>query len=80
MPLRVVETALLLGSLRRIVRPTDAPKLQPIRSLAYFRPVVNELQSQPVPDGYLDYLRRKLTRVTRPLSADVQKTSFLDDR
>ena len=79
-PLRVVETALLLGSLRRIVRPTDAPKLQPIRSLAYFRPVVDELQSQPVPDGYLDHLRLKLNKVTRPLSADVQKTTFLDDR
>ena len=79
-PLRVVETALLLGSLRRIVRPTNAPKLQPIRSLAYFRPVVDELQSQQVPDGYLDHLRLKLNKATRPLSADGQKNTFLDDR
>lgn len=34
-PLPVVETALLLGSLRRLIRPADAPRLSPIRSLAY---------------------------------------------
>jgi len=37
-PLETVETALLLGSLRRLIRPADAPRLSPIRSLAYFRP------------------------------------------
>lgn len=61
-PLRVVEIALLLGSLRRIARPTGAPTLQPIRSLAYFRPVVDEIQSQQVPNGYLEYLRRTLNK------------------
>ena len=35
-PVHVVETALLLGSLRRLIRPADAPRLSPIRSLAYF--------------------------------------------
>jgi hypothetical protein len=39
-PLHVVETALLLGSLRRLIRPAHAPRLSPIRSLAYFRPVI----------------------------------------
>jgi hypothetical protein len=33
-PLRLVETALLLRSLRRLIRPGDAPRLSPIRSLA----------------------------------------------
>jgi hypothetical protein len=59
-PLPVVETALLLGSLRRLIRPAGAPRLPPIRSLAYFRPVIEELQAHPVPVGYLDYLRLKL--------------------
>ena len=59
-PLRVVETALLLGSLRRLIRPADAPRLSPIRSLAYFRPVIDELCTHPAPEGYLDYLRLKL--------------------
>jgi hypothetical protein len=35
-PLRLVETALLLASLRHLVRPTDDPALPAIRSLAYF--------------------------------------------
>jgi hypothetical protein len=29
-------------------------------SLAYFLPVIEELKLQPLPDGYLDYLRLKL--------------------
>ncbi|HWB95600.1 MAG TPA: hypothetical protein VG672_02830, partial [Bryobacteraceae bacterium] len=48
-PLQVVETALLLGSLRRLIRPADAPCLSPIRSLAYFRPVIDELRTHPAP-------------------------------
>ena len=79
-PLNVVETALLLGSLRRLVRPEDAPPLSQIRSLAYFRPVIDELQAHPVPDGYLDYLRLKLRRAAAALPADARKSTFSDDR
>ena len=39
-PLETVETALLLGSLRRLIRPADAPQLSPILSLAYFLPFI----------------------------------------
>ena len=59
-PLDVVEAALLLGSLRRLMRPTGAPALAGIRSLAYFRPVVGELLDAPLPDGYRQYLRLKI--------------------
>ena len=59
-PVSLVETALLLGSLRRLCRPSDVRPLPRIRSLAYFQPVIEELQEHPVPDGYLDYLRLKL--------------------
>jgi hypothetical protein len=79
-PLHVVETALLLGSLRRLVRPEGAPPLSPIRSLAYFRHVIDELQAHPVPDGYLDYLRLKLRRAAAALPADAWKSTFSDDR
>lgn len=71
-PLVVVEAALLLGSLRRLVRPTDAPPLPPVRSLAYFRPVVDELRAHPAPESYLDYLRLKLGRAKVTASADAQ--------
>lgn len=67
-PLQIVESALLLGSLRRLIRPLDAPHLSPIRSLAYFRPVIEELQDNPAPENYRDYLRLKLRQaaVVRP--------------
>ena len=64
-PLTLVESALLLGSLRRLIRPAEAPSLPPVRSLAYFQPVIAELQQQSLPHGYLDYLRTKLQRVSQ---------------
>ena len=81
-PLRLVESALLLGSLRRLARPTDFPPLTPIRSLAYFQPVIDELLAHPAPDNYLDYLRLKLRRIAaeRSIPADVQEKTFSDDR
>jgi hypothetical protein len=48
-PLETVETALLLGSLRRLIRPADSPPLTPIRSLAYFRPVIEESRPGKLP-------------------------------
>ena len=80
-PLAVVETALVLGSLRRLVRPPDAPPLPPVRSLAYFRPVVEELRTHPAPGGYLDYLRLKLRQAlgSRP-PANTQISTLSDDR
>jgi hypothetical protein len=80
--LALVESAFLLASLRRLARPTEAPPLPPIRSLAYFLPVIEELLAQPMPENYLNYLRLKLRSLAaqKPLSADVQKNTFLDDR
>jgi hypothetical protein len=85
--LRVIESAFLLASLRRLIRPKDLPPLSPIRSLAYFLPAIEELLADPSPDNYLDYLRLKLNRIlnnkdedTDQDSADVQKTTFSDDR
>ena len=65
-PLSLAETALLLGTLRRLVRNSDLPPLAPIRSLAYFQPVITELQQQPLPNGYLDYLRVKFQKIAGP--------------
>ena len=81
-PLRVVESALLLASVRRMVRPADGPPLSPIRSLAYFQPVIDELLSHPPADNYLEYLRLKLRRMAgeKSASAEVQKRTFSDDR
>ena len=64
-PLAVVETALLLASLRRMVRPPDVPPLPRIRSLAYFQPVIEELleprsrRLSPVPAPQASRYRRQ---------------------
>jgi len=81
-PLRVVESAFLLASLRRLIRPADGPPLSPIRSLAYFLPVIDELLAHPAPENYLEYLRLKLCRIAeeRGTPAKVQKKTFPDDR
>ena len=79
-PLETVETALLLGSLRRLIRPAEAPRLSPIRSLAYFRPVIEELCEHPAPENYREYLRLKLRQVAKTMPADDQKNTFSDDR
>ena len=79
-PLQIVESALLLASLRRLIRPADLPPLTPIRSLAYFQPVIDELLAHPMPDNYLEYLRLKLNRIAAPPALPVQKNTFSDDR
>jgi hypothetical protein len=38
----VIENAFVLAAARRLMRRTDAPPLGPIRSLAYFLPVIEE--------------------------------------
>jgi hypothetical protein len=70
----------LLATLRRLSRSSDLPPLLKIRSLAYFLPVIAELQQQPLPDGYLDYLRLKLQKQPQAIRPGVQKSTFSDDR
>ncbi|MGA2675191.1 MAG: hypothetical protein ABSE99_18425 [Terracidiphilus sp.] len=73
----IVETALLLGSLRRVARPRDLPPLPRIRSLAYFQPVIEELLANPAPDGYLPYLRFRLRRIMDKAESDPAPGSML---
>ena len=62
-PLLIAQHALVLGAARRLSRPADAPPLAPIRSLAYFTSVIDELlAADPDPD-YFRYLRHKLQRL-----------------
>ena len=53
----VVETALLLGTLRKLRRPIEDPVPTTIRSLHYFLPVIEEILRDPIPAPYIDYLR-----------------------
>jgi hypothetical protein len=60
---KVIENALVLAATRRLLRPADAPPLGPIRSLAYFLPVIEEVLELRVSPDYFQYLRRKLERI-----------------
>ena len=64
-PLDIVESAFLLASVRRLSRSPDMPPLSPIRSLAYFFPVIQELLISPLPENYLGYLQRKVAMLGR---------------
>jgi len=60
-PLDLVRAAFALASARRESRPPTSPQLQPVRSLHYFLPVLEELRlSNPEPA----YLARLLARHT----------------
>jgi len=59
-PLETVEAALLLATARRSFRAPALGPLQPIRSLHYFLPVIEEVAAGGVSADYLHYLRYKL--------------------
>src|ERR1022692_2364871 len=63
-PLNKVENALVLGAVRRMIRPPDAPPLTTVRSLAYFLPVIEEVLETEVGEEYFQYVRQKLQRLT----------------
>lgn len=59
-PLETVKTAFVLATSRRTFRPMNAPHLEPIRSLAYFLPVVKEAQRTAPDQLYVDLLKQRL--------------------
>jgi hypothetical protein len=62
-PLPILQLALLLAAYRRASRPPQAPPLPPIRSLRYFRPVLEELQAHPPSPQVAAYLRYKAEKL-----------------
>ena len=60
--LRTISVAILLGAARRQNRDPATTPLPPVRSLAYFLPVLDELPSTLPPDGYLQYLLAAVRR------------------
>ena len=56
----LVENALVLAASRRIFRHPDAAVLQPIRSLHYLIPVIDEVRHLHVSQDYFRYLRFRI--------------------
>jgi len=61
-PVTAVENALLLAASRRIFRSPDAGPLQPIRSLYYLLPVIDEVLQLHISQDYFRYLRFHIDR------------------
>ena len=59
----VIENAFVLAATRRLMRLAEAQPLATIRSLAYFLPVIEEVQGLRVNPDYFQYLRHKLQRI-----------------
>ena len=59
----VVENALILAASRRIFRPPDAVPLQPIRSLYYLLPVIDEVLQLRISQDYFRYLQFHIDRI-----------------
>jgi hypothetical protein len=57
--LDIIDAAFLLAIARRTLRDPQAPPLPPIRSLAYFLPLIDEVQRLPPDPAYLDYLHKR---------------------
>lgn len=56
----LVENALVLAAARRLFRDPTAAPLQPIRSLHYLIPVIEEVRHLHVSQDYFRYLRFRL--------------------
>ena len=63
-PLTVVENALALAAIRRMIRPNGAAPLATVRSLAYFLPVIDEVLASNLDPSYYQHVRNKLQRLT----------------
>jgi len=62
-PLTAIENALILAASRRIFRRPDAIPLQPIRSLYYLLPVIDEVLQLRIGQDYFRYLQFHIDRV-----------------
>lgn len=58
--LDVAQAAFILASARRRVASESGSPHPPIRSLAYFVPVIHEVLAEPLDPGYLRYLVGRL--------------------
>ena len=58
--LKVVRAALALAALRRTCRADDADPLEPVRSLHYFKPVIEEVIKLPADSVYFKYIEVRM--------------------
>jgi len=62
-PVTTVENALILAASRRIFRSPDVVPLQPIRSLHYLLPVIDEVLQLRISQDYFRHLQLHIDRL-----------------
>ena len=67
--LEIVYAAMILAVARRTFRSESAPPLEPIATLHYFRPVIDELIAAPPEPEYVSYIRYRLASVAPDFAA-----------
>lgn len=55
------KAAMWMATERRTFREPDAGPLEPIRSLRYFVPLIEEIQHSAIDESYVGYLQQKLS-------------------
>jgi hypothetical protein len=71
-PLAVITEAMLMGACRKYGSWFEGQALEPIRSLAYFEPLIAEIQEKPFPPGYSGYLRKKVKQLATAWNESVK--------
>jgi hypothetical protein len=62
-PLETVQDAMLMGACRKYASWLDGGESAPVGSLAYFEALVAEMQHQPLPPGYREYLNMQVKKL-----------------
>ena len=63
--LEVVTDAMLLGACRKYVSWLNGGPSEPIASLRYFEPLIDEVQERPFPAGYREYMRLEVEKLSK---------------
>jgi hypothetical protein len=63
LPLNLVLDAMILGACRKFDSWLNGGSPEPIKSMAYFEPIIAEIHAKPLPAGYSDHLRNQLHRL-----------------
>jgi len=64
-PIGIVHDAMLLGACRKLDSWLNGGPTEPIRTMAYFEPLIAEVRAKPLPAGYSAYLRRKIRQLSK---------------
>jgi hypothetical protein len=63
-PATVIQAAMLTGACRKYISWSEGNALEPVRSLAYFDQLILEVQKNPLPPEYCEYLKRKVRQLS----------------